>query len=253
MGAVSLLSAHDFWIAPGVFSVPLDTPVSFELRVGDHFKGVVFPRQSGHIVSFQVTGPGGESRPVPGLDGKSPAGFFRFSEPGLYIVSYRSVPSLITLEPAKFRSYLREEGLDRILEQLPATGSAVPVRESFSRCAKSLLLAGTPVAGSEGADRRIGLPLELVAAVNPFRLRGGGELPVTLYFEERPLEGALIVAMQKGSGVRHAARSDGQGRAEFALTPGVWLIKAVHMVPSEPGMDTQWHSRWASLTLEIMK
>jgi hypothetical protein len=33
--------------------------------------------------------------------------------------------------------------------------------------------------------------------------------------------------------------------------PGVWLAKAVHMVPLPPGEDAQWESTWASLTFEL--
>ncbi len=50
---------------------------------------------------------------------------------------------------------------------------------------------------------------------------------------------------------RLSARSDRSGRALFALTAGgVWLVKAVHMVPAPAGSGADWESLWASLTLE---
>jgi len=33
--------------------------------------------------------------------------------------------------------------------------------------------------------------------------------------------------------------------------PGLWLIKAVHMVPAPEGSGAEWESLWASLTFEL--
>jgi hypothetical protein len=32
---------------------------------------------------------------------------------------------------------------------------------------------------------------------------------------------------------------------------GMWLIKAVHMVPAPAGANAEWASFWASLTFEL--
>ena len=38
----------------------------------------------------------------------------------------------------------------------------------------------------------------------------------------------------------------------FDLTPpGVWLVKAVHMVPAPAASGADWESLWASLTFEV--
>ena len=39
---------------------------------------------------------------------------------------------------------------------------------------------------------------------------------------------------------------------EFRLRPGgMWLVKAVHMVPAHAGTNAEWASFWASLTFEL--
>ena len=48
------------------------------------------------------------------------------------------------------------------------------------------------------------------------------------------------------------ARTDNDGRVRFRLPPGgMWLVKAVHMVPAPAGANADWASFWASLTFEL--
>jgi len=58
----------------------------------------------------------------------------------------------------------------------------------------------------------------------------------------------LVVAFNKlNPDEKQSVRSDAQGRAKFRVDAnGVWLIKAVHILPA--GAD--WSSYWASLTFE---
>jgi uncharacterized GH25 family protein len=76
---------------------------------------------------------------------------------------------------------------------------------------------------------------------------------VRLLYENRPLPGALVVAINKGDpAAKLSARSDAQGRVRFRLAKrGVWLIKAVHMVQAAAGSNADWESVWASLTFEL--
>jgi uncharacterized GH25 family protein len=145
------------------------------------------------------------------------------------------------MPPEKFAQYLKEEGLDSI----PAPRK--PVREIFSRCAKSLILSGAPDAAQ--GDRRLGFTLELVAEENPY---SSGELPVRLLYRGRPIGGVLVVAFNRRSpSEKQSARTDAQGRARFRVGQrGLWLVKAVHMVAPPPSAGADWSSLWASLTFE---
>src|SRR5262249_30258790 len=118
------------------------------------------------------------------------------------------------------------------------------------RCAKSLVLSG-PASEAEG-DRQLGFPLELVAERNPYVFRTSEDLPVRLLWQGRPLEGALVVAINSASPKEKlSARSDRDGLVHFRLLPGgMWLVKAVHMLPAPAGSEAEWASYWASLTFE---
>src|SRR5207244_3918798 len=170
-------------------------------------------------------------KPVVGRDGADPAGLVRVAAPGLLIIGYRSNPSPIVLPAAKFNQYLKDEGLEAIadLRDRHNQGNS-DAREVFSRCAKSLVFSGMP-ADAE-ADRALGFTLELVALKNPYTLRAGDELPVSLTYEGHPLPGALVVAMNRlNPAAKMTARTDKNGRVSFKLPQaGMWLIKAVHMI-----------------------
>jgi uncharacterized GH25 family protein len=245
------LHAHDMWIEPATFSPDTGQIVGVRLRVGQDLLGDPLPRDPRLINEFVVQDAAGR-QPLVGRDGSDPAGFFRTATPGLLIIGYRSNPSAIEQTADKFNQYLKEEGLDAIAAlraQRNQTGAKA--RELFSRCAKSLVVSGSP--NKAQGDRALGFTLELVAERNPYALDAGQELPVRLSYENRPLAGALVVAMNRlHPWEKLTARTDQAGRVRFKLPQnGMWLIKAVHMVEAPAGADADWVSYWASMTFEL--
>src|SRR2546423_700953 len=155
------LFAHDMWIEPTTFSPDLGQIVGVRLRVGQDLLGDPLPRDPALVNQFIVVDASGR-KPVVGRDGADPAGFLRTAEPGLHIVGYRSNASSVELPADKFNQYLKDEGLDAIAAvRARRNETGAKGRELFFRCAKSLVLSGTPN-GSEG-DRALGFTLELVA------------------------------------------------------------------------------------------
>lgn len=244
------LAAHDLWIEPSGFTPPPGTRMAVRLRIGQLFQGDPFPRDPTLLVRFAVVGAGEE--PIPGVPGTDPAGYLVTGRPGLYQLVYTSRHATVELEAAKFEKYLAEEGLETIAALRARRGqSAAPAREIYSRCAKSLIAVGGDP--GSGVDRVLGLTLELVPERNPYTLRAGQELPVRLLYGGAPLAGARVAALRKDQPSRQvAARTDAQGRVRLPLAgPGVWMIKAVHMIPAPPGSGADWESFWASLTFAL--
>ena len=242
--------AHDMWIEPRPFRPAIGDIVSVRLRVGQDLLGDPLPLDPALVKQFVVEDGAGR-RPVVRRDGADPAGLVRVATAGLLVIGYGSNSSAVELPASKFDQYLKEEGLDALASLRARRGNnAATVRELYSRCAKSLVLSGPP--SDEPGDRRLGFVLELVAERNPYALPLGQDLPVRLTYENRPLAGALVVAMNRsGLAQRLAARTDSEGRVRFQVPPGgMWLIKAVHMVPAPAGTNADFVSFWASLTFE---
>ena len=245
------LLAHDMWIDPTTFVPEPGTIVGLRLRVGENLLGDPLPRDPALINQFVFEDASGR-KPVVGRDGADPAGLLRAATPGLLVVGYRSHPSAIEQTPEKFNQYLKEEGLDAVAAlRARRQETGVKAREMFSRCAKSLMLAGPASAGQ--GDRLLGLPLEIVAERNPYMTAIGQELPFRLTYENRPLPGALVVAINRlNPAEKLRARTDSDGRVRFTLPRGgMWLVKAVHMVPAPAGANAEWASYWASLTFGL--
>lgn len=261
-------AAHDFWLEPQSFHPALHETVPLQLRVGHAGDIKNLPRNPARIVKFIASGPDGVTTDVPGVDGREPAGLLRLDQPGLYVVAYESNHSRSELEPAKFESYLREVGLERIIEQRSRQNTSdIMQPELYMRCAKSLIHAGVigsndskpghaaSAALNAGTDRALGLRLELIAGKNPNDLKPGDALPLTLLYEGRPVDGVLVVAKNPNQDETVAsARSDAAGKLALTLPrSGMWLLSAVHMVPAKPEANAVWESIWGSLTLEIPK
>ncbi|HTD52790.1 MAG TPA: DUF4198 domain-containing protein [Thermoanaerobaculia bacterium] len=240
--------AHDFWIEPSTFRPAVPSQLTVALRVGQDFRGDPVPRDDRKIDRFVLADPAGESA-IPGLPGTDPAGFVRIERPGLAVIGYRSRRTFIELEAEKFEKYLTDEGLERVSKARAERGeSGKPGKEVYSRCAKSIVLAGGGPAA--GYDRPLGFTLELV----PEKLVAKpGDLPIRLLYEGRALEGALVVAINREEPEKRlSVRTGRDGRARLGLPrPGVWLVKVVHMVPAPKDTGADWESLWASLTFEI--
>ena len=231
-----LLFAHDFWIELSDFHPVTNELVRVYLKVGEKLQGQPVVRNQSSMVQF-VYG----TNAIIGLDGRDPAGLFRAGREG--VVGFRSKPQLIELPAVKFEEYLFQEGLERIISERHQRGEAQkPGREMFSRCAKTLL------GSSPDAAQPLGFRLELVPDYPP----GPGVYTLRLLYEEAPLPGALVVALSRANPEnRQLVRSDDLGRVAFPLSgTGLWLIKAVHMIPSRSA-DADWESLWASLTFEL--
>jgi hypothetical protein len=250
---ISPLLAHDMWIEPATFSPETGQIVSVRLRVGQDLIGDPLPRDPTLINQFVFEDAEG-SKPLVGRDGRDPAGFLRVATPGLLVVGYFSNPSTVELDAEKFNQYLKDEGLETIMA-LRASRNETGAKslERFTRCAKSLVLSGPP--GEGQSDRRLGFTLELTAERNPYTIHAGEDLPLRLTYENRPLAGALVIAMNRlNPSEKTAARSGKDGRVRFRLRPGgMWLVKAVHMIPAPAGSGAEWASYWASETFEMGK
>ena len=242
------LMAHDLWIEPTTFAPAQGQIIGIRLRVGQDLLGDPLPRSGALIKQFIAVDSDGV-RPVVGRDGGDPAGLVRVS--GLTVVGYQSNASPLELPAEKFNLYLKDEGLDAVIAlRAKRNQTGAKGREVFYRCAKTLLPNG--VLTESQSDRGLGFPLELVAERNPYLLRAGDSLPVRLTYESRPLAGALVIAMNRQNpSEKIALRTGKDGRVQFKLRPGgMWLIKAVHMIPARAGIDAEWESFWASLTFD---
>lgn len=248
LGATSLM-AHEFWVEPLSFHVPLGTEVQLDLRVGQMLQGRAYPYLSHRFARFEVADATGV-RALTGNEGDIPAMTYRADAQGLHVITYHALPERLTYDSlADFVEFLEEEGLTKVIQRhrtrgLPDTAFA----EGYSRNAKALVQVGPPDAAQN--DQVAGLLLELIAQQNPYT--APGRLAVGLLWQGEPVADAQVTLFHRpasGEVTRHTFRTGADGVASIPFSAsGTYLLSAVHMDERPAESGEVWHSTWASLS-----
>ena len=246
---LNAVDAHEFWMEPQQFRPAPGARVPVRLHVGQYFKGNSIPWLSDSYERFYYADARGTEN-LRGILGDDPAVTLAVRAPGRIWIVLRSVYyDLLYEKPGEFEEFLAKDGIAHLIPR--GQRITLPVKETYSRCAKSLLVAGAAPAGSP-PDRAFGLPLELVAETDPYAGKAR-EFTVKLLYRGAALPGALVTAFHKAAPDRRLeARTDAAGHARLALDRnGVWLLNAVHLFPANGKRGARWETMWASLTFEI--
>ncbi len=247
---VSDAQSHEFWIEPNGFRPQVGSVLRIGLWVGDRFAGEAYPYDPDRIDRFTLVGAATE-KPVIGKSGVA-ISLVKIDAAGLHRIGYRSKRARNQLSAVEFERYLKEEGLEQIIQRRAERGESDQVGlEVYSRCAKALVCAGGECATD--SDAPLGCPLEIVAVQNPYQLKAGDDLRVRVLYDGNPLRAARVVAVNKRDPDKLSfAISDSRGEAVFGLRePGEWLITTIQMIRAPESVDADWESFWASLTFEL--
>ncbi len=254
MLAMSPALSHEFWIEPEDYSIAEGNKIRADIKVGQDFKGDIFPYIASRFVAFQRHDKLGVSD-VEGTAGDLPALSQTPRTEGLTLFTYHSNENRITfVDWEKFTSYLAYEGLNAVAARHDARGLPRDrIREIYIRCAKTLVNVGPDATGQ---DRATGMPLELVAQQNPGTISPGEDMRFRLLWQGAPQPDTQVALFAKGSegaeANRTLTRTDADGYASFTLpATGTYLASAVHMIKPAADSKADWQSYWASLTFGV--
>ena len=173
---------------------------------------------------------------------------------GSSLLSVRTKPNFIELQPLKFEEYLRHEGLTEVLRwRAEHNETATAGRERYSKYVKSLVVAGTPTGFY---NHVVGYPIEIVPMADPAALKVGAELPIRVMFRGKPaadlqIEMAWLPLNGKATR-RTAGRTDQEGRLRIPIgSSGVWKLHTVLMERCAEPSEADWESFWSSFTFEV--
>jgi uncharacterized GH25 family protein len=245
--------AHDFWLYPEAHRQAAPGGGEIRIFLGQENDVTELERRPAHFIRFEAHGAAGVV-PTTGKSGPtSPAGRVELPAEDIYSIIYESRHGYVELPAEKFQHYLAEEGLTDILEERTRRNeTAQPGSEAFARYAKALVKVG---AATTGYDRKVGMPAELVATVDPFRGGDDGFLEFQLWYLGKPRAGASIELFTIGElSVKsvETAVSDADGRVRFA-NPGVgrWMVAGTVARRAAPPIEAHWESFWTSITFEV--
>jgi Domain of unknown function (DUF4198) len=247
--------AHDFWIRPSTFTPAVGGEIAVSLEIGHAGESEGYARNPARIEKFIIAGPGAEGpvRDIPGAPGAHPAGQVSLPGRGVYVIGYRSNHAKSELDAEKFESYLREEGLEKVIEARAAAGDSGKTGvEVYSRCAKSLVRAQgiTKEEGSDGA----------AAGRDPTIAKVGDAVTFRLLLRGEPVEGATVEFSSEhrhddgeAHGHEHeSARTAADGSVSFKIgEAGLCVVNCVVMEKADASSGADWESWWASLTFGV--
>lgn len=242
-------AAHEFWMQPDKFRYQPGEVMRMNFMVGEQFLGERWDLKKHRLIRLDhhsTTSEGLIESVNPGSEGHHLE--VKMANEGTHLFVLQSNNAFIELQAEEFNAYLKEDGLEDIIQYRQQTGAAdKPAREYYQRNAKLLVQVGNKPTDTFG--KVTGLPLEIIPLNNPYTTKLSGEIKFKVVFEGRPLPYALVKVWNRKDGrtlVQNIyTEKDGTLTTRLGNT-GMWMVSCVKMVPArEAGAD--WQSYWASL------
>lgn len=260
---VLLAQAHEFWLQPNVFFAETGQTIPIEVMVGEHFNGERSEGKKNRLVQYVHWSSGVRQDLAPALkEGHYGIVPLRINKTGTHLVAFANTNKYLSMRADSFLLYLREDGLNQIVElRQERHETQTRSREFYRRCVKTLIQAGPVTSTDKTFSLDTGMPLEIIPVQNPYGVKPGGWAEFRLVFDHKPLANALVRYWSRPVTTRkelpdvkpkglmeEQQRSDAQGRVRFRLRAGQNMISLVQMVPATDTKEADWQSYWGSLT-----
>jgi len=245
---------HDLWLVPRKFRINPGETLTILANTGMDFPNSLNAVTPDRVRQFILIGKHGKE-PITEYEvkGKSLVTELTFKGPGTYVLAVSLKPREISLKAEDFNEYLLHDGLTNVYELRKNKGilnkDAV---EYYSKYPKTIIQVGTK--SDETPTKPLGLPIEIVPLVNPYRLSRGDNLKIRVLFRGNPLPEAEVAWSYPGRGKEFAGttKTDKEGQAVIPLEKtGPYVIRLTHMEwVRKP--TREWESYWTSLTFEVL-
>jgi uncharacterized GH25 family protein len=245
--------SQEFWLQPRKFKIAAGEEVAINFLIGENFEGEPLDLKKNRVERLDyhhLT----KAKDIKGLVKPEEKVKLNFKpdEAGTLLVSCQSIESYIELEAEKFNDYLKDEGLDYIIDQRETTNSSdKPLREFHQYYSKLILQAADKT--DDTYKKKSGLTLEIIPLQNPYNLKPGDHLQCQILFENKPLphQRVRISSILEDRSFVQSAYTENDGTVRFPISiKGPWMISTVNIVPSKKtGAD--WQTFSSSLTFGI--
>ena len=251
--SIALTNAHEFWLQPKKFRYNVGQEMKVDFMVGESFTGELWDLVRHKVEKSEMHSLGVVRNLM--KDIKSTKGnnlTYKFIKEGTHLVALESNAAFIELEGSKFSAYLKEDGMEDILESRKSNNQLdLPAREYYKRYAKLLVQCGAR--HDDTYRKRLGFRYEIVPLQNPYVLKSGDFLECRVMWEGRPSPHSLVkVWSHVGNRIFvQEIYAEDDGTIKFPISnSGPWMVSAVKMVASiKEGAD--YESSWASLVFGI--
>lgn len=248
-------TAHEFWLEPTSYQVPIDGRLTANIVNGQYFEGVILPYVSQRITHFKEFA-GDKTANATGRTGDIPALDNAPLAEGLNVIAYQARYSTVDYETwEKFATFAEHKDLGDLLPRHQERGLPMEnFKEIYARFSKTLIGVGNSV----GADRRVGLETEIVALTNPYTDDLTEGMKLQLFYQAAPRANSQIEIFEKSADDTvniFMVRTDDQGIATVPVKSGNrYMADAVVLRdPSEQiagDSGAIYETLWANLTFQ---
>ena len=248
-----IAQAHEFWLQPKKYKCKVCEEIRLDFMVGESFTGEFWDMSRHKVEKLTLHLLGGVKDLVKEV--KSTKGnnlTYKTDQEGTYLLAMQSNAAYIEMEAKAFNDYLKEDGLDNILDDRKRLNQLDrPSKEIYSRYAKLMLQVGEKI--DDTFRKNIGLRYEIVPDQNPYTLKTGDYLQCKVYYEGKAAPHTLVKVWSKINNTTFLQNiySEDDGSIRFPIsTSSEWMVSSVKMIKSETE-GAQYHSLWASLVFGI--
>ncbi|MBN8662989.1 MAG: DUF4198 domain-containing protein [Chitinophagales bacterium] len=240
--------AHEFWLQPQRFHYQPGETAVLSIRVGENFHGEPWGNNGSLVAASKHIQPSGNIADLLKAysDKQGDSISVTLNEAGTHLITLQTKNKFIQLKPTEFAAYLKEDGL-QLASDYRAKNKELDKdgKEFYQRSVKTIVQAGNSI--SNACLQQTGLPLDIVPTIHPYT--NPKENTYTIYFQGKPLDGALVKSWVKGQDTKMTEQlSNAKGQVRFQQSIQPTMISCVHMVRLPEGQEADWQSYWASLT-----
>lgn len=248
-----LANAHEFWLKPQKYRYSVGENLIIDLMVGENFSGELWDMTRHKVEKLELYTTAGKrdmTKEVKPTKGKNVA--YKVLAEGTHLFALKSNAAFIELEAEKFNDYLKEDGLENIIERRTKKGETdKPAKEFYTRYAKLIVQSGSR--NDELYKRKVGLKHEIIPLNNPSLLKSGDYMECRVLFNNEPARHQLVKVWNiigNRTFLQNIYTED-DGSIKFPISnAGPWMVSTVRMEPSE-NPQADYESSWASLVFGI--
>ena len=247
---------HEYWLEPETFFPAVGEKINIRMYLGEGLKKEEErPYQAEKTVFLnqffaRISSPAKNNQ-----NGSMP--FYSYThggQAGNHMFALERNWSYVTLEPAKFEDYLREDGIEYIIAERAKRGEANKAgRERYGRFLKTLIQVGNK--RDDTYKMKSGLRLDITPLENPYSKKVGDNLIFQINFDGKALAGRTVFADNRDGETISKVKmvTDANGRITVKLDrKGVWLVRLVMMQRCESDCsESDWESFWGSLSFGV--
>jgi uncharacterized GH25 family protein len=250
---ITLVQAHEFWMQPVKFFLHPGELTAVRFMVGENFMGEPWDLKVHKVEKLNLHN---------GADVKSLTDSIRIDpknnlwlslqDEGTYMLSLESNNAFSELDAEKFNDYLKEDGLDDVLDHRKKTNSLnMPAKEFYRRYSKLLLQSGNK--RDDTYKKVLGFPIEIIPEMNPYQLKKGDAVKFKILSGGKAAFGVKVRVwnrFQNRTTIQNIY-TEKDGVIETRISnPGAWMVSVVKMVPTKE-VGAEWQSYWTSLTFGV--